>query len=93
MNMWENMALAKMDPKDRLWIGVSLGILFVLIVAAFILLRNLRNRLHSSHPDSRFGAAFTLEQLRQMHRQGEISDEEYQNLRDTTFTDSGPTEG
>ncbi len=87
------MAAAEMDPKDRLWIGVSLGILFVVIVVAFIVLLKFRNRLLSSRHDSRFGSTFTLEQLRQMHRQGEISDEEYKNLRDTTFTDSGPTEG
>jgi len=87
------MALTAMDPKDKLWIGVSLGILFVVIVVAFIVLIKLRNRLFSSRYNSQFGSTFTLEQLRQMHRQGTISDEEYQNLRDTTFTDNGASEG
>ena len=82
-----------MDPKDRLWIVVSLGILFVVIVAAFIVLLKFRNRLLSSQRDSQFGSTFTLEQLRQMHRQGTISDEEYKNLRETTFTDSGASKG
>ena len=82
-----------MDPKDRLWIGVALGILFVVIVVAFIVLLKFRNRLLSSRHDSQFGSTFTLEQLRQLHRQGQISDEEYQNLRDKTFTDSGASEG
>ena len=92
MNIWENMTLAAMDPKDRLWIGVSLGVLFVLIVVAFIVLLKLRNRLLSSRRDSQLGSTFTLEQLRQLHRQGQISDEEYHNLRDTTFSDSGASE-
>jgi len=86
------MALAAMDTKDRLWIGVSLGILFVVVVVAFIVLGKLRNRLHSSHRDTQLGSVFTLEQLRQLHRQGQISDEEYHNLRDTMFTDSGTSE-
>ncbi len=89
MNLWENMMLGAMDPKDRLWIGVSLGVLFVVIVAAFIVLGKLRNRLHSTNRDSPLRSTFTLEQLRQMHREGQISDEEYHNLRDTTFSDSG----
>ena len=93
MNLWKYMAAAQMDPKDRLWIGVALGILFVVIVVAFIVLLKFRNRLLSSRHDSQLGSTFTLEQLRQMHRQGEISDEEYQNLRETTFTDSGASKG
>ena len=85
--------MAEADPKDRLWIGISLGVLFVVIVAAFILLRHLRHRLHCSHHDLQLGSAFTLEQLRQLHRQGTISDEEYENLRDTMFSDIGASEG
>jgi len=85
--------MAEVDPKDRLWIGISLGVLFVAILVAFILLRNLRHRLHSSHHDSQLGSAFTLEQLRQLHRQGTISDEEYENLRDTMFSDIGASDG
>jgi|GEM_PF-2733621 len=86
------MSLAAMDPEDRVWIGVSLGILFVVIVAAFIVLGKLRSRLRRSDRDSQLESAFTLEQLRQLHREGQISEEEYHNLRDTMFAERGASE-
>lgn len=92
MNMWEYMLLTTIDPKNRLWIGVSLGILLVVILAAFIVLHILRKRLHCSHRNARFESTFTLDQLRQLHQQGQISDQEYKTLRDRTLTDNGVSE-
>ena len=89
MNIRPDTLVAAMDSRDQTWIMVSLAVLAVLIVVAFIVIRSLRRRVHEPSEDSPLGSTFSLEQLRQLHQQGTISDEEYETLRDSMFTDSG----
>jgi uncharacterized membrane protein len=91
MNIWPDTLIAAMDSRDQAWIMVSLAVLAALVVIAFIVIRSIRRRLHAPSEDSPFGSSFSLEQLRQLHQQGTISDEEYESLRDSMFTDTDPT--
>jgi uncharacterized membrane protein len=67
------------DTYALIWIGVVLGVLFVILLLGFFLIRRFTV---SSKPDNATETAFTLEQIRKLHEQGRLSDEEFKNLKE-----------
>ena len=67
------------DIKTLIWIGLVLGVLFILLLLGFFLIRRFTV---SSKPNETADTAFTLEQIRKLHEQGQLSDEEYKNLKE-----------
>lgn len=67
------------DTRNVVWIGSVLGVLAVLMVVGYWLVRRLTV---SGRGEKEENTAFTLEQIRQLHQEGQLSDEEYQSLRE-----------
>jgi len=62
-------------------IKISL-LLVLLLLVGFIVLYIIRKRLSPSSQDFSNSSAFTLQDLRQMHRDGKITEEEFNLLKD-----------
>ena len=65
--------------RNVVWIGTVLGVLAVLMVGGYWLVKRLTV---SGRREKEENTAFTLEQIRQLHQEGQLSDEEYQSLRE-----------
>lgn len=64
-------------PTGRLiWVSV---VLVLIVVAGLVLVSQLKRRLQ--HSDSPISAGFTLSDLRQMHKSGQMSDEEFERAK------------
>ena len=66
---------ANIDPAFFVWVGVLVAV----VVAGGILLTVIRRRFRADRPTERQG--FTLHDVREMHRHGELSDEEFEQAR------------
>lgn len=77
------------------WLGLLAAIVIVLGGIAIWL------RKKTSSPISNSSQGYTLQELRRMHREGELTDEEFQKAREVMITgikgptdsDPGPSEG
>lgn len=75
----EASVIAKIDPGYIVWIGSVLGLLLLLGTVAMVIIRK---RLRpGSDEDIQPGVVFSLEDLRNMHQKGQISEKEYEALR------------
>ncbi|MBN2212405.1 MAG: hypothetical protein JW709_13485 [Sedimentisphaerales bacterium] len=78
--MAEIMVLANTARQNFVWIGLSLGLLLVGGIVAFILVRS-RLRNGDDHNSASDTEVFSMEQLRRLRREGNISDGEYEVLK------------
>lgn len=69
------MKLAMGDTSILIWSLVLMGFVFV----GFLLVSWVRNRLRE--PDEPVSAGFSLGDLRDMHRRGQLSDEEFERAK------------
>ena len=70
--------IAKIDPSDILWIIVTIAVLLVVATIAMIVVkRRFSGGSYDAPP-----VAFTLEDLRKMRDNEEITEEEYTVLKD-----------
>lgn len=69
------MILAMGDTSILIWSLVLIGFVFV----GFLLVSWVRNRLRE--PDEPVSAGFSLGDLRDMHRRGQLSDEEFERAK------------
>ena len=81
--------LAKISTENMLWIGGVLGVLLFGGGLAFWLIRK---KLHPAENEPQtFGATtFTLDQLRQLHQQGQLSDAEFETLKQKVLDQTNP---
>lgn len=84
--MLATFTLAQAATRDAtlqiLWAaGVLLAVLAVAVVVGLAV-----RRILFSEPEKRETTGFTLEHLRRMHQQGELSDEEWQAMREALLT-------
>jgi hypothetical protein len=78
MNAWVCLPTADIFPVNVLLPG---GTLAILLAAMYITALLVRRHFKKHRREGRLcGPAFSLEQLRQMHRNGKITDEEYKIL-------------
>ncbi|KPK76991.1 MAG: hypothetical protein AMJ79_04815 [Phycisphaerae bacterium SM23_30] len=72
--------IADIEQKDILWIIIAV---FVLLTGAGIVMLLIRRKFRSeSSTTENPEVPFTLDQVRQMHQQGHISEGEFQRLKD-----------
>ncbi|MBN1845708.1 MAG: hypothetical protein JW810_08505 [Sedimentisphaerales bacterium] len=79
--------IAEINAEDMLWIGSILALLLLGGVAAMVWVRRRFGKTLESDPTG--NTPFTLEQLRLMRQEGQISEQEYQNLRTRVIEESG----
>ena len=72
--------IAAIDSDDIVWIAVSMSVLILFALAAWIFIKKVFGS--PDEPPRRNQVPFTLSQLDKMLGDGEISKEEYQLLRD-----------
>jgi hypothetical protein len=66
------------DTRDILWaVG---GLVLLIVVGTFIILR-IRRSMQEDEPPAVGGTPFTLHDLRQLHKAGRLSDDEYEAAR------------
>ena len=65
-------------------LAIAGGLLLILMVLAYVGIMLLRRRLYGSKPQQ-FGGAFTLDDLRSLHQQGQLTQEEYERARQQTI--------
>jgi len=59
------------------------GVLIVVLLIGFLAVQRIRDWVHvKDAPEEHIATGFTLSDLRQMHRDGKISDEEFSRARD-----------
>ena len=78
--------VAAIDPVDIVWIAAALGLMLAGAVVAWIFIKRRYGSLQE--PQQGLKTPFTLEQLRQMLDQGEISEPEYHVLRNQIISKS-----
>ena len=69
------MTLASGETSILIWSLVLMG----LVIAGFVLVSWVRNKLRE--PDDAASGGFTLGDLRDMHRKGQLSDEEFERAK------------
>jgi len=80
--------LAAVNTHDIIWISI---VLVALLVAGIVALIWIKRRFGApGPPGSHNNCPFTLEQLRRMQSQGQISEQEYQNLKDQIIRQNQP---
>jgi hypothetical protein len=74
---------------DMIWVMAVVLVLTGLAMVAYLLVRRFfrDNREHTATPR----AAFTLEELKRLHQQGQLSDDEYAVLKDKMLRMAGKT--
>lgn len=70
-----SMILASGETSILIWSLVLMG----LVIAGFVLVSWVRNKLRE--PDDAVSGGFTLGDLRDMHRKGQLSDEEFERAK------------
>jgi len=71
--------LAAVNPRSMVWIAVVSAVLLGVALAAFLILwRWLKPSKDSGHIP---GNAFDLNEIRRLHKQGQISEQEYEVLK------------
>jgi uncharacterized membrane protein len=70
-----SMNLASGETSILIWSLVLMG----LVIAGFVLVSWVRNKLRE--PDDAASGGFTLGDLRDMHRKGQLSDEEFERAK------------
>jgi len=73
------LAIASSDPKSIGVLFVWCGILVALLLVAFALYTYFKRWMNQTNESSHVG--FTLSDLREMHRQGKISDQEFEQTK------------
>jgi hypothetical protein len=69
-------------PQNYQQIYTISAALIVLLIAGFVLLTWLRKRMRADAGDSTpGGAGFTLDELRRLHKEGKLTDNEYEKAR------------
>jgi len=81
--------LAKISTENLLWIGGLLGLLLCGGGLAFWLIRK-KLRPAEDEPSTLDAAPFTLDQLRRLHRQGQLSDAEFETLKQKILDQTNP---
>lgn len=82
VNGWAIFPLLAQKPHiDAFWIAVWGAVLIAALIAAWVLFSWLRRRYFIAPPPET-GNVWTLDGLRQLRREGMLSDEEYNRLRD-----------
>ncbi len=71
--------LAEIDQNNVLWIIITVPLLLMAAAVGMWLIRR-KFKPDQPPPDSN-DVSFTLDQLRQLHSQGQISDKEFQRLK------------
>ncbi len=71
------LAQTRIDPTLWIWLGV----LVVIVLIGGAVLIAIRRKLFAENPNEDFQSGGMLEQMRIMHQQGKISDEEYEETR------------
>ncbi len=73
--------------RNFVWIGLSLGLLLMAGILAYVLVRK---RLHGDKDafTSSDTEVFTMEQLRRLHRDGRISDGEFEVMKNKIIRDA-----
>src|SRR4051794_29363888 len=76
------LAADEMTPEQYRQIIVASLVVIVLIVAAFVVVAQVRRRLRQEDASSPSGGTgFTLSDLRQLHKSGQMSDEEFERAK------------
>lgn len=71
---------------------IATAVMLVLVVVGFIAAIAIRRHYHDSDSGSMMGPAFTLQDLRRMRRKGEITEEQYEKLREQIIGALAPRE-
>ncbi len=72
-----------------IWIGGVLGLLLIGGGLAFWFIQK-KLRPGQDQPQTFGEATFTLDQIRQLHQQGQLSDEEFEALKQKTLDETNP---
>ena len=76
---------ANIDPAFFLWVAVLVGV----VIAGGILVAVIRRRFRAGGQAELQG--FTLHEIREMHRRGDLTDEEFEQARATILRQVGAT--
>ncbi len=76
------------DTRNVVWIGTVLGVLAVLMVVGYMLVKRFTV---SGRREKEENTVFTLEQVLQLRREGQLSDEECKALNDSIIQNAGVT--
>jgi uncharacterized membrane protein len=85
---WENSVIAALKTGDIIWISVVLAVILVVGIIAMVWAK--RRFGTSDDFDRNSQIPFTLEQIRRLHQQGQISTEEYQSLKEQIIRENQP---
>ena len=81
--------LAKISTENILWIGAALGLLLFGGGLAFWLTKKM-HRPTQEQPETIGTTPFTLDQIRQLHQQGQLSDNEFETLKQKILDQTNP---
>lgn len=84
------MVLAKVDPRDIMWISIAAGVLLIAAAVALALAWKFRRKLREEPSAGPTEPTFSLQQVREMHEKGLLSDEEYNSLKNRALQQEGP---
>jgi len=70
--------LAAVDPRVLIWLAVVLGVMLAVSIIIVVVAKRRCSRRETTGPD---GPAFTLEQLKKLHQDGKVSEQEFHVLR------------
>ncbi|MCP4710549.1 MAG: SHOCT domain-containing protein, partial [Planctomycetes bacterium] len=81
--------LAKISTENMLWIG---GVSALLLFGGGLAFWFIRKKLHPTEDQAQtFGVTtFTLDQIRQLHQQGQLSDDEFEKLKQKILRQTNP---
>lgn len=80
LSPWRAILAQQLDPSGIVRIVIASGILVLLLLLGFLVVARLRRRLQE--PDApAAGAGFTLADLRQLHKNGQMSTEEFERAK------------
>jgi len=81
--------LAKISTENILWIS---GVSGLLLLGGGLAFWFIRKKLHPAEdqPPTLDATPFTLDQIRQLHQQGQLSDAEFENLKQKILDQTNP---